>query len=62
MKADEDEVDEDGDIRRRRQTHSGVEPSGSSLSADDYTRETKAELDTSPPMLLADSRAHGGYM
>ena len=43
---DEDtEVDDDGDIRRRRQTHSGVEQSGSSLSADDYPRVTKTKAD-----------------
>ena len=30
----------DGGIQRRRQTHSGVEQSGSSLSADDYPRVT----------------------
>ena len=29
------EADEDGDSRRRRQTHSGDEGSGSSLTADD---------------------------
>ena len=83
------EVDEDGVIRR--QTHSGMEQSGSSPLADDYPREmkaeadeeedkdilgsskvvapfqltsypkvTKLELDTSPPMRLTDSRAHGG--
>ena len=39
------EVNEDGDIRRRRQTHSGAEQSGSSLSSDDYPRVTKTEAD-----------------
>ena len=37
-----------------------MEQSGSSLSADDYPRVTKAELDATPPMRLADSRDHGG--
>ena len=39
------EVNEDGDIRRQRQTHSKVEQSGSSLSSDDYPRVTKTEAD-----------------
>ena len=52
--------DEDGGRWKRRRTHSGVEESGSSLSADDFPRVTKTELDTSPPTWLADSRAHGG--
>ena len=43
------EVDEDEDTRRKRQTQSGVEQSGSSLSADDYPRVTKTELDTYLP-------------
>ena len=30
----------DGAVQRRRQAHSGVEQSGSSLSADDYPRVT----------------------
>ena len=46
--------------RWRRWTHSGVEESGSSLSADDFPRVRKTELDTSPPTWLADSRTHGG--
>ena len=51
--------DEDGG-RWRRWTHSGVEESGSSLSADDFPGVRKTELDTSPPTWLADSRTHGG--
>ena len=53
------ETDEDGD--RRRQTHSGDERSGSSLTADDTPRVTKTELDTSPLMQPADSRAYEEY-
>ena len=33
-------IRDDGGIQRRRQTHSGVEQSGSSLSADDNPRVT----------------------
>ena len=38
-------TDEDGDIRRWRQTHSGVEQSSSTPSADDYPKVTQMEAD-----------------
>ena len=55
------ETDEDkgGDSRKRTQNHSGDERTGSSLTADAPPR-VKTELDTSPLMQPADSRAHEG--
>ena len=53
------EAEEDGDRRRGSQTHSGVKQSDSSPSAD-YPGVTRTELNISPPMRLADSRAHEG--
>ena len=50
------EGDEDGG-RRRRQTHSGVEQSGSSLSADRYPRVTKTEADEEDRRTLGSNKA-----
>ena len=55
----ETEGDKGRDSRRRTQNHSGDERTGSSLTADAPPR-VKTELDTSPLMQPADSRAHEG--